>query len=96
MYGPNAVSETRLVKAVMQRLGGPAMIVADRNFGIFSVAFSAVDLGHDVVFRLKDDRFARMVAEAAAIVPGQWRLDWRLRPMRSRPCTACAGGSRTI
>jgi hypothetical protein len=77
MYGPNAVSETRLAKAVMQRLGGPAMIVADRNFGIFSVAFAAVEFGHGVVVRLKDDRFDRMVAAASPIEPGQWRLDWR-------------------
>jgi len=77
MYGPNAVSETRLAKAVMQRLGGPAMIVADRNFGIFSVAYTAVGLGHGVVFRLKDDRFDRMVAAATPIALGQWRLTWR-------------------
>lgn len=77
MYGPNAVSETRLAKAVMGRLGGPSAVVADRNFGIFSVAFAAVGLGHDVVFRLKDDRFRRMTAAAEPIAPGQWRLGWR-------------------
>ena len=77
MYGPDAISETRLAKAVLGRLGGPAMIVADRNFGIFSVAFAAVGHGHGVVFRLKDDRFRRMAAAAAPIAPGQWRLDWR-------------------
>ena len=77
MYGPNAVSETRLAKSVMQRLGGPTMIVADRNFGIFSVAYTAVELGHGVVARLKDDRFDRMVAAATLICPGQWRLSWR-------------------
>ena len=77
MYGPEAVSETRLARHVLERLGGPAMIVADRNFGIFSVAHTAVCLGHDVVVRLKDDRFGRMVAEAGEIGPGQWRLTWR-------------------
>ena len=77
MYGPNAVSETRLAKAVMERLGGPAMTLTDRNFGIFSVAFAAVGLGHGVVSRLKDDRFDRMVAAATLICPGQWRLSWR-------------------
>jgi len=77
MYGPEAVSETRLARRMLERLGGPAMIVADRNFGIFSVAHAAVCLGHDVVVRLKDDRFGRMVAEAGEIGPGQWRLTWR-------------------
>lgn len=77
MYGPNAVSETRLAKAVMERLGGPSMIVADRNFGVFSVAFAAVGLGHGVVVRMKDDRFDRMKGLATPVGPGQWRLDWR-------------------
>jgi hypothetical protein len=77
MYGPNAVSESRLARSVMGRLGGPAMIVADLNFGIFSVAHAAVGLGHGVVFRLKDDRFKRMVGEATPIGAGQWRLSWR-------------------
>jgi hypothetical protein len=76
MYGPEAVSETRLARRVLERLGGPAMIVADRNFGIFSVAYAAVCLGHNVVVRLKDDRFGRMVAEASQTGPGQWKLAW--------------------
>jgi putative transposase len=77
MYGPQAVSETRLACRVLERLGGPAIILGDRNFGIFAVAWDAVSLGHGVIFRLKDDRFERMVAEASEIGPGQWRLSWR-------------------
>lgn len=77
MYGPEAVSETRLAQRVLERLGGPAIVVADRNFGIFAVAYGAVSIGHGVVFRLKDDRFGRMVAQASAIGPGQWSLTWR-------------------
>src|SRR5512147_2044707 len=77
MYGPQAVSETRLAQRVLERLGGPAIVVADRNFGIFAVAHDAVSIGHGVVFRLNDDRFGRMVAQASATGPGQWRLTWR-------------------
>jgi hypothetical protein len=77
MYGPAAVGEARLARDVLGRLGGPALIVADRNFGIFSAAHAATGLGHDVVMRLKDDRFGRMVAEASPIGPGSWRLSWR-------------------
>ncbi len=77
MYGPQAVSEAELCRRLMGRLGPPAVILADRNFGIFSVAYSATQSGHDVVFRLKDDRWGRMVAEATPTGPGQWRLEWR-------------------
>lgn len=77
MYGAKAVSEAELCRPLMARLGPPAVIVADRNFGIFSVAYSATRSGHDVVFRLKDDRWNRMVAQAVPIGPGQWRLEWR-------------------
>ena len=77
MYGPEAVSEAALCRRLMVRLGPPAVILADRNFGIFSVAYAATQAGHDVVFRLKDDRWDRMVAEAVPAGPGQWLLEWR-------------------
>jgi hypothetical protein len=77
MYGPQAVSEATLCRCLMGRLGPPALILADRNFGIFSVAYAATQAGHDVVFRLKDDRWDRMVAEAVPTGPGQWQLEWR-------------------
>ena len=77
MYGPQAVSEATLCRRLMGRLGPPAVILADRNFGIFSVAYAAAQEGHDVVLRVKDDRWDRMVAEAVPAGPGQWILEWR-------------------
>jgi hypothetical protein len=77
MYGPQAVSEATLCRRLLGRLGPPAVILADRNFGIFSVAHAAARAGHDVVFRLKDDRWDRMVAAAVPAGPGQWLLEWR-------------------
>jgi hypothetical protein len=77
MYGPQAVSEAALCRRLVGRLGPPAVILADRNFGIFSVAHAATQAGHDVVCRLKDDRWERMVAAAVPTGPGQWTLEWR-------------------
>ena len=71
MCGPQAVSEATLCRRILERLGPPAVILADRNFGIFSVAYAATQSGHDVVFRLKDDRWERMVA-AAVPASGAW------------------------
>jgi putative transposase len=57
MYGPNAVSEQALVAQLMERLVPQAIIVGDRNFGIFSTAYDAQQHGHPVVLRLTAARF---------------------------------------
>jgi hypothetical protein len=77
MYGPNAVSETDLAQDLLGRLGGPAMILADRNFGIFSLVHAAVSAGHEVVTRLTGTRFRSMVKRARALGAGQWSWEWR-------------------
>ena len=41
LHGPQAVSEQRLVGAAMDRLPGGSVMVADANFGVFSVAYAA-------------------------------------------------------
>jgi len=77
MYGPDAVSETTLAHRALTQLGGPAMIVSDRNFGIFSMTYAAVEAGHHVLARMTDVRFRSLVAKAESISPGQWDLEWR-------------------
>jgi hypothetical protein len=52
MYGPNAVGEQKLGEKLMAALPPSAVLIADRNFGIFSVMWRAAQLGHDVVIRL--------------------------------------------
>jgi hypothetical protein len=39
MYGPCAVSEQELAQQAMERLPAEAVVVGDRNFGIFWVAY---------------------------------------------------------
>lgn len=52
LHGPQAVSEQGLVEAAMDRLPGGAVMVADANFGVFSVAYAAAQRGCPVVLRL--------------------------------------------
>jgi hypothetical protein len=56
LHGPQAVSEQRLVEAAMDRLPGGSVMVADANFGVFSVAYAAAQHGRPVVFRLTQVR----------------------------------------
>ena len=60
MYGPEAVSEQRLAERLMSRLPAGSAIVGDRNFGIFSTAYNAVQTDHPVVVRLTEVRARAM------------------------------------
>jgi putative transposase len=64
MYGPEAVSEQALAEQATQALPASSVIIGDRNFGIFSVAFQAHSRGHGVIIRLTAVR-ARKVAGGA-------------------------------
>lgn len=52
MYGAHATGEQKLGEKLMAALPPSAVLIADRNFGIFSVIWQAVQLRHDVVIRL--------------------------------------------
>jgi len=52
VHGPQAVSEQALVAAAMDRLPEGSVLVADANFGVFSVAYAAAQRGRPVVLRL--------------------------------------------
>jgi len=60
MYGPDAVSEQALAETLMDRLPPGAVIVGDRNFGIFSVVYAARQKGLPVVLRLTKERFQKV------------------------------------
>ena len=77
MYGDLAVSETELARRSLAELKSPAMIVSDRNFGIFSLTHAAVDAGHDVLVRMTDARFKAVLRQAEQVRPGEWRILWR-------------------
>ncbi len=52
VHGPQATSEQKLVETLMSRLPGDSVMVADANFGVFSVAYAAAQHGCPVVLRL--------------------------------------------
>jgi hypothetical protein len=52
LNGPKAVSEQALANPVMRRLEAGSVVVADRNFGIFSTAYSAQQCGLEMILRL--------------------------------------------
>ena len=52
LHGPHAVSEQQLLERAMDRLPDGSAIVADANFGIFSVAYAAEQRRRPVTLRL--------------------------------------------
>jgi hypothetical protein len=60
MYGPNAVSEQGLAEALIDGLPDSSVLIGDRNFGVFSVAWSTHSRGHKVLTRLTEARARRL------------------------------------
>jgi hypothetical protein len=56
MYGKAAVSEQELAERIMGQLPAGSTIVADRNFGVFWMAYAAQQRGLGVVLRLTKQR----------------------------------------
>jgi hypothetical protein len=56
MHGRHAVSEQALAERATQHLPAGSVVLGDRNFGIFSTAYSAQQQGHGVVLRLTEVR----------------------------------------
>jgi hypothetical protein len=81
-FGDDAQSEAELAQALMRRLPERSLVIADRNFGIFSVAYAAQQLGHDVLFRLTEPRFRALLRNAEALAGDDpkrrsWKLHWQ-------------------
>ena len=64
MYGPRAVSEQALARELAPRIPAGAMVVADRNFGVFSLAYDLLELGHPCLVRLTDARFQKVLGKS--------------------------------
>lgn len=63
MYGPAAVSEQALLEQSLGGLPGGATIIGDRNFGVFSVAYAAMQSQHPFLLRLTTQRAQRLSKE---------------------------------
>jgi len=76
MYGPEAVSEQELAEEVLQRAPARSVIIGDGNFGVFSMAYGAVQNKLDVLFRLTKAR-AKVLGAAKLPANGETALSWR-------------------
>jgi len=76
MYGPAAVSEQGLAERALDPLPPGAVIIGDRNFGIFATAYAAHQRGHQVVIRLTAERAKRLM-RAPISQPGDYAVEWR-------------------
>ncbi len=76
MYGPDAVSEQGLAEELMERLPQGAVVVGDRNFGVFSIAYAATRKGLAVVLRLTGDRFKKVWGDGPALAGQQRQVNW--------------------
>jgi hypothetical protein len=76
-YGAAAVSEVTLAIRLLARLGPQSVLMADRNFGVFSFFYAAQAADHDVVTRLTEARFQALVKHARPLEPGRWELLWK-------------------
>jgi hypothetical protein len=75
MYGTAAVSEQQLADQAMEALNPGSILVGDRNFGVFSIAWQARQRGLDVVIRLTGER-ARKLAGEPISVAGERLVRW--------------------
>jgi putative transposase len=60
MYGPKAVSEQALAEQALAALPPQAVLIGDRNFGIFATAYAAQQRGVALILRLTKVRAGRL------------------------------------
>src|ERR1039458_8733701 len=76
MYGRKAVSEQALARQAMEHVPAGAVLMGDRNFGIFSTAYHAQQHGHGVIVRLTKLR-AIALQGGPISRQGEWLMEWR-------------------
>jgi putative transposase len=74
MFGPQAVSEQELAEQAMVSLPAQSVVLGDRNFGIFSIAYAAQQRGLQVLLRLTEVRARKLAGPVSQ--PGERRLSW--------------------
>jgi hypothetical protein len=75
MYGAGAVSEQSLAEKAMDALPTGSVLVGDRNFGVFSIAWQAHQRGLDAVIRLTGERARKLTGEPIS-TEGERMVRW--------------------
>jgi hypothetical protein len=73
--GPESLSEQALAEQAIEALPAGSTILADRNFGIFSVAYAARRRGMAVVLRMTEVRARKLVGPISR--PGAYPVIWK-------------------
>ena len=76
LNGAKAVSEQALAERVIQHLAAGSVLVADRNFGVFSTAYSVQQRGLEMVLRLTAVRAKALLGRPISRV-GDDEVCWR-------------------
>lgn len=76
MDGPAAVSEQGLTKTIIGRLPAGCVVLGDRNFGIFSMAYAAQQHHHPCLFRLTEVRAGKLNGGVAPGAGTDKRIRW--------------------
>ena len=77
MYGAEASSEQGLAEAAMDALVPGSIVMGDRNFGVFTIAWAAQQRGLESVVRLTVQRARKLMGGAISQV-GDWPVCWRV------------------
>ena len=77
MYGENNTSEAAQAKAIAQRIPRGDIVMADSNFGIFSVAYHLVHGGHPILLRMTKSRFKSIRRKAKKIEDWEGKRSYR-------------------
>jgi putative transposase len=96
LNGRQAVSEQALAECALQHVPAGSVILGDRNFGIFSTAYSAQQSGHGVILRLTAVRAKSLMGRSISR-PGDYPVCWRAsrwdgKGKRRWPADACLEG----
>ena len=77
MYGPAAVSEQGLTELILKRLPAGAVLMADRNFAVFSVAWTAQQQKYGVLLRITEARARKIAGYILPPAGSERRIEWR-------------------
>jgi hypothetical protein len=67
MYGNKNTSESKLARAIAQRIPRGSIVLADSGFGIFGVAYEFVCSGRPILFRMTRSRFKSLRRRATLV-----------------------------
>lgn len=92
--GPESVSEQVLAQRAVAGLPDGSVVIADRNFGVFSVAYACHLGGQRVIVRLTEKRAKALVGRIAT--SGSFAVTWRPSAFERRRHAAALGEDAAI